>query len=384
LFFSSVRTDQLSSVAHGYEQVLIAMERNIDVSIVVPTYNERENVTQLIRSIHEVMAGAGLSYEVIVVDDNSPDGTAEAVKALSNQFNVRLVVRPGKLGLASAVLDGIKIARGKYIAVMDADLQHPPEALPSMVRSLLSGCDVVVGSRYVKGGSAFGLSPMRKLVSRGADLVAKILLPKTRSIRDTMSGYFVLKREVVDGVELNPRGFKILLEILVKGRYSKACEYPIEFRARAWGQSKLGAGEIFDYVIHVLNLAHDVVRFTIVGGLGALVNLATVALLGYVLGIEHWISVLVAFEASTIFNFVLHEAWTFRFRFSSGVTKRFIEFHGAASPHFISQVVLSDLLFYRYSVERVASQLAGILLGFILNYLLSKYVVWRKRKPAKA
>lgn len=356
------------------------MDRDVDVSIIIPTYNERENVTKLIRSIHEVMTGARISYEVIVVDDNSPDGTAEAVKALSDQFNIKLIVRPGKLGLASAVLDGIKVAGGRFIAVMDADLQHPPEALPGMIRSLLSGCDVVVGSRYVRGGSSHGLSPMRRVVSRGADLIAKILLPRTRSIKDTMSGYFALKREVIDSVELNPRGFKILLEILVKGRYSKACEYPIEFRARAWGKSKLGVSEILNYIIHVLNLAHDIIRFTIVGGLGTLVNLATVALLGYVLGLEHWVSVLIAFETSTIFNFVLHEVWTFKSRFSDGVIKRLIEFHGAVIPHFISQVVLSNTLYYRYSIERVISQLAGVVLGFILNYILSKYVVWRKRK----
>lgn len=356
------------------------MDRVIDVSIVIPTYNERENIVKLIRSIHEVMTEAQLSYEIIVVDDNSPDGTAEAVRALSSQFNVELIVRPRKLGLASAVLDGMKIARGKYIAVMDADLQHPPEALPGMIKNLLDGCDVVVGSRYVRGGSSHGLSPMRKVVSRGADLIAKILLPRTRGIKDTMSGYFALKREVIDGVELNPRGFKILLEILVKGKYSKACEYPIEFRARAWGKSKLGVGEILNYITHVLNLAHDVIRFTIVGGLGTLVNLATVALLGYVLGLEHWVTVLIAFETSTIFNFVLHEVWTFKFKFSDGIIKRFIKFHGAASPHFVSQVILSDILYYKYSIERMISQLAGIILGFILNYILSKYVVWRKRK----
>lgn len=350
-----------------------------EVSIVIPTYNERENVVRLIKFLHEIMSREGISYEVVVVDDSSPDGTADAVRSLTHLYNVKLVVRPGKMGLASAILDGFKVARGSFLAVMDADLQHPPEALPEMLKKLLGGCDIVIGSRYVSGGSTPGWSLLRKAVSRGADLVAKVLLSRTRGVKDTMSGYFILRREVVDGVDLNPKGFKLLLEILVKGRFNKACEYPIEFRTRAWGKSKLGAKEIFNYLVHVLNLAHEAVRFAIVGGLGTLMNLAAIYLLGYLLEVEHWVSVLVAFEASTLFNFLLHEKWTFKSEFSEGVVKRLAEFHGAVVLHFVSQVTLSNLLFYVYGVERVLSQLAGILLGFSLNYMLSKHVVWRKR-----
>lgn len=354
------------------------MSSKINVSVIIPTYNERENVTRLIKILHEVMAKAGISYEVVVIDDSSPDGTAEAVKALSHQYNVKLIVRPGKLGLASAILEGMRVSKGSFLAVMDADLQHPPEVLPEMLERALRGCDIVIGSRYVRGGSTPGWSLPRKLVSRGANLIAKIMLPKTRGVKDTMSGYFVLRREVIDGVNLNPRGFKILLEILVKGRFKKVCEYPIEFRARTWGESKLGASEVFNYLLHVLDLAHEAVRFTIVGGMGTLVNLATLSLLGYLLGVEHWVAVLAAFETSTLFNFLLHELWTFKSSFDKGVTKRLIEFHGAVVLHFVSQVAVSNLLFYSCRVERVLSQLTGILLGFSLNYVLSRYLVWRK------
>ncbi|MEM0066294.1 MAG: glycosyltransferase family 2 protein [Sulfolobales archaeon] len=356
------------------------MSSGIDVSVIVPTYNERENVTRLIKFLHEIMVKEKISYEIVVVDDNSPDGTAEAVKSLSHMYNVKLIVRPGKLGLASAVLEGLKVAKGSIIAVMDADLQHPPEALPEMLKKVSSGCDVVIGSRYVKGGSIAEWSLFRRVVSRGADLIAKILLPKTRGIKDTMSGYFVLKREVIDGVSLNPRGFKILLEVITKGRFKKVCEYPIEFRARTWGESKLGVGEVFNYILHVLDLAHEAVRFVIVGTMGTLVNLATLFFLGYLLSLEHWITVLVAFETSTLFNFTLHELWTFKTGFSKGVGNRLAEFHGAVALHFISQVVISNLLFYGYGVERVLSQLSGILVGFSLNYILSKHVVWRRRR----
>ncbi|MCS7099177.1 MAG: glycosyltransferase family 2 protein [Sulfolobales archaeon] len=354
------------------------MSSRVDVSIVIPTYNERENIARLIKVLHDLMVENGFSYEIVVVDDNSPDGTADAVRAAQNHYNVKLIVRPGKMGLASAVLEGFRAARGSLLAVMDADFQHPPEALPEMLKKALGECDVVVGSRYVRGGSTRGWSPPRKIISRGADLIAKVLLPKTRKIKDTMSGYFVLRREVIDGVSLDPRGFKILLEVLVKGRYRKACEHPIEFRARVWGKSKLGTTEIFNYLLHVLNLAHESIRFVLVGGLGTIVNLTALYLLGYLLGVEHWVAVPLAFEVSTLFNFVMHEVWTFKSAFSRGVIKRLAEFHGATVVHFVSQVTVSNALFYGYGVERVVSQLISIVVGFFLNYVLSRYIVWRK------
>ncbi len=354
------------------------MPQDVEVSVIVPTYNERENVKRLIRALHETMTERGIPYEIVVVDDSSPDGTAEAVRSLSQIYNVRLIVRPGKLGLASAILDGMRAARGSVLAVMDADLQHPPEVLPEMLRRIEEGCDIVVGSRYVAGGSVRGWSLARRIVSRGADAIAKLLLPRTRGIKDTMSGYFVFKRSVVEGVPLNPRGFKLLLEILVKGRFSRVCEHPIEFRTRTWGESKLGASEVFNYVLHVLDLTHVAVRFTIVGSLGALVNLATIFVLRHFLGVEHWVSVLVAFESSTLFNFLLHELWTFKSALREGVLGRLAGFHGGAAVHLVSQLAVSNLLYYGYGAGSVTSQLFGILTGFVLNYVLSRWVIWRR------
>jgi len=351
-----------------------------EVSVVVPTYNERDNVAKLIQAIHEALTRAGITYEVVVVDDNSPDGTAEVARALSSRYSVHVVVRPGKLGLASAILDGVRVSRGKYVAVMDADLQHPPEVLPKLVERIREGCDIAIGSRYVRGGATPGWSPLRRLVSWGANALARLLLPKVRGVRDAMSGYFVFRREVIEGVELNPRGFKFLLELLVKGRFSRVCEYPIVFRPRVWGESKLGVGEVVNYVLHVLDLAHDSVRFAIVGGLGTLVNLATVALTGYYLGVEHWLSVATAFEVSTLFNYSLHEVWTFKTGFRGGFLSRLLRFHGAVVAQLVSQMLFSNLLYYVYGVGRLAAQLVGIAVGFLLNYLLSKFMVWRRAR----
>jgi len=224
---------------------------------VVPTYNERENVGPLIERLHRSLAG--LDYEVLVVDDGSPDGTAEAALECGRRLGapVRVLVRPGRLGLSSAVLDGARAARGEVVCVMDADLQHPPELIPSMLEALRStGADIVVASRYVEGGGVEGWSPLRRLMSLAATLLARLLVPRARGVRDPMSGFFMFRRRVVEGVELRPRGFKVLLELLARGRWSRAVEVPYVFRPRERGCSKMGARTIAEYLAQLSALAY--------------------------------------------------------------------------------------------------------------------------------
>jgi dolichol-phosphate mannosyltransferase len=167
---------------------------------------------------------------------------------------VKVVRRPRKMGLASAVLDGMKVAKHELVAVMDADLQHPPELLPKLLEKAKEGHDVVVASRYAEGGGVEGWSFWRRLISRGATLLAHALLPRTREVEDPLSGFFLFRKCVVEGVELNPTGYKLLLEVLVRGRYGSVAEVPYVFEARRRGRSKLGLKEIFDYVALLLRL----------------------------------------------------------------------------------------------------------------------------------
>jgi len=225
----------------------------LGLSIIVPTYNEAENVRELIERVEASLKG--LDFEVVVVDDSSPDGTAEVAEEFGKAYgNVRVVRRPKKMGVASAVLDGMKAAKHELIAVMDADLQHPPELLPKLLEKAMEGYDIVVASRYVEGGGIEEWGFWRRLISRGATLLAHTLLPKTRGVKDPMSGFFVFRRKVVEGVELNPIGYKLLLEVLVRGRYESVAEVPYVFKARRRGRSKLGLKEIFDYVIFLFKL----------------------------------------------------------------------------------------------------------------------------------
>jgi dolichol-phosphate mannosyltransferase len=215
-------------------------------SIVVPTYNEAGGIERLLRSLNDVFTANALDGEVIVVDDNSPDGTGAIADGLSSQMPVRCLHRPGKLGLSSGVIDGWKFARAESQALgaMDADFSHDINILPQMVHALENGYGLAVGSRYVKGGGISNWPKRRIITSKVACMLAQ---PLTR-IKDITSGYFLVKREALDGVQLDPIGFKIGLEVIAKAHYGKAIEVPYVFTDRVVGQSKMNQKEIANYL----------------------------------------------------------------------------------------------------------------------------------------
>ncbi|MEL9997399.1 MAG: glycosyltransferase family 2 protein [Sulfolobales archaeon] len=349
--------------------------------MVVPTYNERDNIVELIRRIDNALKG--IDYEVVVVDDNSPDGTADVAEGLSKDYPVRVVRRPGKLGLATAVLDGVRSSRGDYVVVMDADLQHPPEVIPKMYEELIKGYDIVIASRYVVGGSVGGWGLTRRLISKTAILIAKLLIPRVRGIEDPISGFFMFRKEVLEGVSLSPKGFKILLEVLVKGRYSRVSEVPYTFGVRVRGTSKLSSKELINYITHLLTLTpyKTLLKFLVVGSIGTLVNLGVLYVLRYFLSVEHLIASALSIEASIINNYILHELWTFKDRRLGSWLVRLLKFHGSTALAVTTQYVVSQLLHYVLGVESIISQFVGILLGFVINYILSTRFVWRRFKP---
>ncbi len=232
------------------------MNDDVTVSIVVPTYNESDNIPILLEEIDKALKNK-YSYEVIIVDDNSPDMTYRTAISLSNRYPVRVIVRERKQGLASAATTGFSAARGRYIVLMDADLQHPPDRIPEMIRLLENGCDLVIGSRYVPGGRDEGLKGYRRLISLTARLLAWILLPETRRVKDVMSGFFAVRREIAPR-ETELRGYKIILQVIKNcGKEGRICEIPIIFRRRRHGESKLRAREIINYVRDLLRLSRN-------------------------------------------------------------------------------------------------------------------------------
>ena len=220
-------------------------------SLIIPTYNEAKSLPRLLHSVRIQLEHHQIDYEIIVVDDNSPDGTAAIARALAESYPIRVLQRPGKLGLSSAVLDGWEMASGEILGLMDADGSHDEVILPEMIRLLKSQeVEIAIGSRYVKGGSIQNWPLHRLLCSRLAGLMAQILIP----VKDTTSGYLVLRKGVIQGVPLDPIGFKIGLEVLVRGRYQNCCEVPYTFRDRTEGQSKFGLAEVWAYLVQLSRL----------------------------------------------------------------------------------------------------------------------------------
>ena len=223
-------------------------------SVIVPTYNEAGSLPHLVPRLGAALRGR--EWELVIVDDGSPDGTADLAERMAPELPVRVVRRSAKAGLASAVVAGFAAARGDTLVVMDADLSHPPEVVPQLLDALDTAADLAIGSRYVKGGGAMDWPMSRRVVSRAACIMGNVLVP----VRDSTSGFFAMRRSVVDGVKLNPIGFKIGFEVMARGRYKHAVEVPYVFRDRELGKSKFGRREVGQYLVQLVQVARDKVR----------------------------------------------------------------------------------------------------------------------------
>ena len=230
------------------------------LSIVIPTYNEKDNLLPLIAQIEDAVGSKTDEYELLFVDDSTDETPELLSKISSSDSHVRFIHREEKTGLASAVVCGFDNAKGEVIAVMDADLQHPPGLLPQMLGIIDEGADVILPSRYIGGGESEGLSPIRTLASKSAKYAAKLFLPSMKNASDPMSGFFMFRREVLDGVQLNPVGWKILMEVLAMGHYKHVVEIPYGFEKRNAGESKLSLRVTIEYFLHILSLMTRGVR----------------------------------------------------------------------------------------------------------------------------
>ena len=229
----------------------------LEAAIIIPTYNEREGILDQIKEIFKSLDKAGISGQVVIVDDNSPDGTWEFCESLKSQYNVDVLRRIDKRGLSSAVIDGFHRSQAPIKGVMDADGSHDASILPQMIRSIQQGeCDLAIGSRYIPGGGTKDWPLKRIFISKFAIALGR---PLTK-VRDITSGFCLFKKEVIEGVELNPIGWKIVLEIIIKGKHKKWKEFPYIFRDREKGQSKIGKGAVIDYIKHLVDLAKYMIK----------------------------------------------------------------------------------------------------------------------------
>ena len=363
---------------------------NETISLIIPTYNERDNITPLLKRLENALAG--YDYEAVFIDDNSADGTAELVTSLADKYPVKVIVRKDKRGLASAVVDGLSHVSGKIIAVMDADLQHPPEVVPALLKEIEARADIVIASRYVKGGGCPGWSLSRRLISRGAIFLAHLLLPATRQVSDPASGFFMFNKKVIAGAELKPLGYKILLEILMQGNFKRVAEVPYTFGTRGRGESKLSAGQQVAYLRHLFSLMKRsgeltrFLKFALVGASGVGVNEGLYWLLtrlaGLVGSLDIW-AVVIGTETSVITNFILNNYFTFADRRQPGLKsflKRLLRFNLVCLAGVGITVGVFYILTRSFGVQEpydLLALLAGIAVAMLWNYLANNWWTWK-------
>ncbi len=354
------------------------------ISIIIPTYNERDNVVALVKRIDQALSN--YEYEVVFIDDDSSDGTAELAAALSPQYPVKVIVRKNKRGLASAVVDGLGYVEGEVIGVMDADLQHPPEVIPHLVRELGSGADVAIASRYVEGGGCEGWGLTRRIISKGAIFLAHLLLPSTRKVKDPVSGFFMLNRRVVANADLRPTGYKILLEILIEGEFQDVAEVGYIFRTRGSGESKLNARQQIDYLKHIYSLMRRTgellrfAKFCLVGLSGVLVNIGLLWLLTEFAGLFYLLSAAISIETSIVSNFILNDFFTFpdrRLRGAKPFFSRLLKFNLVSLAGLAINMGVLWLLTEVIGVYYLLSNLCGIAAATLWNYLFNIWWTWK-------
>ncbi len=354
------------------------------LSVVIPTRNERENVRRLVEEVSSALSG--LDYGLLFVDD-STDGTEEVLGEMARTDD-RITVhhRDRGNGLAGAVVEGIGMSRGDLVAVLDADLQHPPSLLPALVARLEeSGADIAVASRYLPGAGRPGLSPGRRLVSQATRLLAWAALGGARRSTDPLSGFFVVRRSVVEGVELRPVGFKILLEILVRGRYGRVAEVPYVFVERGGGQSKASLRQGVTYLSHVGMLVAGspsdarLWKFLLVGASGVLVNMAVFWLMFYPLGVPYMLAGVAAGLISTFTNFILNNAFTWADRRVGGLSvfvRRLGRYYVATWLGYLVYLALL-WLFARLGFAPMLANLLAVGVAGMMNFVVHNLWTWK-------
>ena len=361
------------------------------LSVVVPTFKERGNVAELVRRLD--LALSGIAWEVIFVDDNSPDGTAAAAKEIgSRDTRVRCLRRVGRRGLAGACIEGMSASAAPYVAVIDGDLQHDEKVLPAMLARLTSGqADLVAASRYVEGGSAASFSGSRGAISRLATKLTHRMVGTKLS--DPMSGFFMMRRDRFDEVApcLSPVGFKILLDIAATGSGKlRIAEQPYSFGERFAGESKFNAQIGVEFLgLLLAKMTGDVVDprfifFALVGAIGLFVHLVALRLSLWLLPADlpdmfRWAQFIATFIAMTS-NFLLNNELTYRDRRLKGwsMARGFVLFCLIGSVGVLANIDLASWLYIERSRWLLAGA-AGAIMSALWNYAMSTLFVWRAR-----
>jgi len=360
------------------------------ISVILPTYKEAENVRVIIPKIFEVLNNAGLQGETIIVDDNSPDGTAEVAAELAERYPLRVHVRKDERGLATAVMKGFDLAEGDIVVVMDADLSHPVDKIPEMVKPIMENrCDATVGSRYTSGGGCEDWPLIRRFISRFSGYLARGLV----KLSDPTSGFMAIRKSALANAPLDPVGWKIVLEVIVKTR-ARVQDVPIIFADRQKGESKLDTRVQAEYLKHLWKLYNfkystlsQFLRFCIVGLLGLIVDTSILIALVESVNLDPRAGAVFAFIAAVSFNYVLNRFWTFDTARLTQAFTSFTLFVTVCLGGLLVRIGVMHFLMeffnmgtgYRY----ILASIVGIFAATVFNFLGIKYIAFSIRKDEK-
>ncbi len=366
---------------------------NILLSLVVPTLEEKENIVILLERLMVLLdSKIPNQYEIIVVDDDSDDRTWQKVAKIANDYRqIKIMRRTSEKGMATAVIRGWQVAKGKYLGVMAGDFQHPLEPLLQMLSMIETDADVVVASRYVRDSKFMGIRLQRRLISKSARILGCLILPKVaRKIKDPLSGYFLVKREVLNGITLHPLGHKILLEVLARGRVNKVAEIGYVFGARQKGVRKAKSKSYMQYVLHLFKLQITswplprIGKWVLVGISGFAVDMFMFFILLQFTNLPLTLSAFLSAEIAIINNFFWNDRWTFGdlaskepplpFLYKKGM--RFWKFNMICLSGLILHTLIVRWFVFDYDFDPYVAKVITIIIVSIWNIILNFRFSW--------
>jgi dolichol-phosphate mannosyltransferase len=385
-----------------YDRNSVQTTEPIHLSLIVPTYNESGNIEKIVRILSSVLDKAlPNDYELIIVDDDSPDRTWDLARELMADYpHLRVMRRQTERGLSTAVIRGWQAARGEVLGVIDGDLQHPPDVLLKLLTEIDRGADLAIASRHVEEGGVSDWSIVRRLLSRGAQMLGLVILPGAISrVSDPMSGYFMVRRNAIAEKRMDPIGYKILIEVLGRGDIEQVAEAGYIFQEREEGKSKVTWKQYKEYIHHLARLRFSTgrlgrirqrvdfpigrfVRFMLVGLSGLAVDMGSLYLLFDVLGFGLTRSAIIAAEFGILNNFVWNDLWTFKDlskhqRQRRKVLKRLAKFNIICLMGLILKILLLNVLFNGLHLNAYVANFLAIIAVSVWNFWINLKLSWR-------
>jgi dolichol-phosphate mannosyltransferase len=365
--------------------------RQLKLSLILPTYKEGQNIAKIVGILSELLdKKIPNQYELIVVDDNSPDDTWKIAQEITPNYpQLRVMRRIKEKGLSTAVIRGWQVARGEILGVIDADLQHPPEVLYQLLDEMDKGAELAVASRHVEGGGVSEWSAVRRFLSRGAQLLGLVILPEVIGrLSDPMSGYFMVRRSAIVGKKMSPVGYKILIEVAARGKIRWIAEAGYVFREREAGESKVTWKQYIEYLQHLIKLRFSLwpiekfFRFGVVGFSGVFVDFTIYYLLRNFLNFDLLPSGAISAEVAIVNNFIWNDLWTFgdisrRQLGKRQRLKRFLKFNLICLFGMLLNLSILSLLAKVLGINEYIAKIIAIAFVTVWNFWINLKLSWR-------